>query len=369
MTAQTETNAVEQGIQKWLQEKLQKQNPAIRDVKVSGFKKPDVGASNETLLFDAVYTENGKEVTLPLVARLQPKGAGVFMSYDLDKQYKAVELLAGTDVLVPELVGYEPNAELLGTPFYIMKRLHGRAIIENPPYYLDGWFAQLSPEDRGTIWRNGIKAAARISRQDWKKLGFSYLLPPAGRTCLQQILEEHRIFLEWIEAKAGHTYPGFWAIYHWLLANQPKGEEPIALIWGDCKPGNLLIEGTEITATIDWEMVRLGNPIHDLAWWITLDNSMSEGLQRLVGMEVPKLPGIPSQEELIALWEKETGFSAKDFEYYELCCAFEFGVTMASLGVNYMNQGLIPKEMEFDINNTCTPLLDRLVAKYNIATK
>lgn len=361
-----DTTQIEAGIQKWLLEKLSTKNPAITAVKLSDFTKPEVGSSNETLLFDAIVTENGKEKTLELVARLQPQGPGVFMTYDLDLQYKVMDLLQGTDVLVPELVGFEKNADLLGTPFYLMKRLPGKVIVENPPYYTTGWLTEISDEDRGAIWRNGIKNAAIVNRQDWKALGFDFLLPKNGETCLQQLLEEYRVYLDWVEEKKGASYPMLRGMYKWLLENQPKGKEPIALIWGDCKPGNLLITGTEISAVIDWEMARLGNPVHDLAWWMTLDNSMSEGLKDLMGMDVPKLPGIPSQEELIALWEKESGFSAEHFDYYEVCCAFEFGAIMASLMINYIKQGLIPEEMQMDINHTCTPLMNRLIKTHNI---
>ena len=364
---QEENAKVEQGIQQWLQEKLQSQNPNISNVRLSGFSKPLAGASNETLLFDAFYQENDEEKTMPLVARLQPSGPSIFMEYDLGLQYKAMELLKETELLVPNLIGYEENSELLGTPFYLMERISGDVIAENPPYYMEGWYTEISDTDRTAIWNNGIKTVAKVNRQDWKALGFDFLSPKNDETCLQQLLEEYRVYLDWVEAKK-RPYPALRAIHQWLLDNQPT-DEPTALIWGDAKSGNVLIKDNEITAVLDWEMVRLGNPVHDLAWWITLDNSMSEGLERLVGMEVPKLPGIPNLEETKALWEKESGFSTKDFDYYEVCCAFEFGTIMASLSVNYEKQGLVPPEMEMDINHTCTPLLDRLMKTHNIVAK
>ena len=136
-------------------------------------------------------------------------------------------------------------------------------------------------------------------------------------------------------------------------------DEPIGLCWGDSKTANLLIEGEDVTAVLDWEMVRLGNPVDDLAWWMTLDNTMSEGLEILVGMEVPKLAGLPDREEMIALWESESGCSAKEIDYYEMLGAFKFGVIMASISINMTNEGVIPAEMEMDVINTCTTVLDR----------
>jgi len=53
-----------------------------------------------------------------------------------------------------------------------------------------------------------------------------------------------------------------------------------------------LIDGKEVVGVLDWEMVHLGNPVDDLVWWITLDNALSDGLELLVGMKVPKREGV-----------------------------------------------------------------------------
>ena len=48
--------------------------------------------------------------------------------------------------------------------------------------------------------------------------------------------------------------------------------------------------------------------------------------------------------------------------------AFQFGVIMARVGTLLTASGIFQPEDEFDINNTCTPLLDRWMARHGIHT-
>lgn len=359
------SGADEINIRERLQQWLCKRYPDAEGLAVSEFSSPAAGASNETLLFDASWRQQGKDYKRSLVARIQPTGVGVFPQYDLALQYRTVELLADTEIPVPVLAGFESDSRLLGAPFYLMERIEGEVVTENPPYNVDGWFKDASVQERREIWRSGVCAMAQVNRQDWRGLGFEFLLPQAGQTPLQQQLAYYREFLQWTEAK-GRPYPRLWAIYQWLLAMQPR-HEPTALCWGDAKVANLLFRDRRVVAVLDWEMVRLGNPVDDLAWWFTLDNSQSEGLARLLGMVVAPLPGILERDEVIGLWQQESGHSVEHLDYYEVLGAFKFGVIMASVGSNLMRDGVMPPEMEFDINNTSTPLIERLMEQHGIA--
>jgi aminoglycoside phosphotransferase (APT) family kinase protein len=345
---------------------LQAQRPQARELSVSDFTAPAAGASNETLLFTVSWLEADARHTQSLVARLQPSGPGVFPEYELDQQYRAMALLADTIVPVPRLRGFEADPSVLGTPFYLMERIDGKVITENPPYYMEGWFHDLSAQQRAAIWHNGIRAAASVNRLDWRALGFDYLDRPAlGATPLQQQLAYYRRFLTYAEER-GRTYPKLRAVQAWLEAHQPQ-DEPVALCWGDAKAANLLLDGTEVVGVLDWEMVHLGNPVDDLAWWITLDDSMSEGLEILVGMEIRKLPGVPERDEVVALWERESGYIAEHLDYYLLFGAYKFGIIMASVGGKYTREGLVPAAMEMDVKNTSTAILDRHMAAHGIA--
>jgi aminoglycoside phosphotransferase (APT) family kinase protein len=118
--------------------------------------------------------------------------------------------------------------------------------------------------------------------------------------------------------------------------------------------------GGGIAGLLDWEMVHLGNPVHDLAWWFVLDDSLTTGLG------LPKVDGLPDRAEMTALWESESGFSAANLDYYELLSNFQFAVIMHRVGTRLTAQGIFTPEMEFDINNNSTLLIDEQIAKFGI---
>lgn len=53
--------------------------------------------------------------------------------------------------------------------------------------------------------------------------------------------------------------------YRWLIDHRPD-PGPLAVVHGDFRLGNLLVDRTGLTAVLDWEMVHLGDPHEDVAW-------------------------------------------------------------------------------------------------------
>lgn len=327
-------------LERWLTAR----HPEARAVAIAAMRAPSAGASNETLLFDLVWQRGGLRETTPMVVRVQPTAAGVFPVYDLQLQYRTMQLLGPSAVPVPKLLGFESDPSVLGAPFYLMERIAGEVPVENPPYHLTGWLAELPESERARLWLAGIDTIATVHREDWQGLGFGFLDRPAhGKTALQQQLHTYVDFAKWAE-QLGRPYPFLWRGYRWLEANQPR-DEPTALCWGDAKLANCLFRDGRCVAALDWEMVHLGNPVDDVAWWLILDRSLSEG------WGFARLAGLPSREETIAHWEARSGFSARDVVYYEVFGAFKFSVIMARVGTLLMEQGVMPRETEMDVHN------------------
>ena len=79
----------------WLRRKLDDAS----EVRMSPLVAPQSsGFSNETLLFDLAWTENGTAREQPMVVRIQPTGYQVFPEYDLGLQFRTMQRLAPTDV-------------------------------------------------------------------------------------------------------------------------------------------------------------------------------------------------------------------------------------------------------------------------------
>ena len=52
---------------------------------------------------------------------------------------------------------------------------------------------------------------------------------------------------------------------NWLSQAVPDADQPAVIVHGDLGPGNFMIQDGRIRALIDWEMVRIGHPLEDLA--------------------------------------------------------------------------------------------------------
>lgn len=331
----------------WLRGRLH----GAADLRVSEFEgSGTTGFSNDTLLFAASWREGASERSERLVLRIEPSGLRVFPEYDLGLQYRVMERLARTDVPVPRVLWQEPDAGVLGGPFYVMERVDGRIPDDSPTYHTAGWMTEASEAERASIWWSGVECLARIHRLDWRELA---LLPepPAGKSALDAQLDYWDRYLEWVSEGDRSRYPLSEAGLAWLRRHRPGGE-PVALCWGDARLGNMIFRGGRCVAVLDWEMASLGSPEQDLAWWLFFDEHHS------AGAGAPRLAGLPSREETIARYRAAGGVEPRHLDYYDLFAAFRFSAVMARLGQQFRVYGLMPVEADFDRNNTCTRMLE-----------
>ena len=90
--------------------------------------------------------------------------------------------------------------------------------------------------------------------------------------------------------------PKLAVIMAWLRANAP--DSPVTtLVHGDFKPGNVLMEGDQVTVVLDWETAHLGDPHEDLGW-----------VTNPLRAREHSIPGSWEPEHLVARWSRQTGF-------------------------------------------------------------
>ena len=327
------------------------------DIKIEDLDAPlGTGFSSDTLLFDLVYTKDGQEHREGLVARLEPEEYIVFPTYDVAFQVRIQQMLADTDVPVPHIRWLEPDKSVLGVPFYLMDRINGNVPSDNPPMHEEGWIAdELSEAERATVWWNGFEAMCKVHRLDWKALGCDFMLEPErGETPLDQQLHYWRGYFEW--GMPAERHPEIAQALDYLEANKPE-ENQVALCWGDSRLANQIFDGLEVGAVIDWEMARIGDPVQDLAWWLASDRCFSEGL------ELERLPGIPSPEETVARWQEATGLDTSNLAYYTILALARFSMNMARIAQYMKKIEIIDEENEFDYENLASITLRRALSE------
>ena len=333
---------------------LARRMPQARDLAITSMAPPAAtGFSNDTLLFDLEWTEDGRARRAGMVVRIEPRGFTVFPAYDVGQQFHIMQRLGeATDVPVPPMFWLEDRTDVLGAPFFVMGRVEGRVPPDNPPYHAAGWMTGIAPAARAALWWDGLEVLARIHRLDWRRLGFDFLAH--GTPGLDAQLDYYARYLAW--AAGGRPQPVIEAGLAWLRRHRPAGE-PLGLCWGDARIGNMIFAGERCRAVLDWEMATLGNPEQDLAWWLFLDRHHSEG----IGIE--RLAGLPGREETVARYEELIDRRVRHLDYYEVFAAFRFAVIMCRLWQLLVEYGAVPAAADPQASNIPARLLAGMLGR------
>jgi len=332
----------------WLAKKL----PDAGELSIEGLRGPSsTGFSSDTLMFDLCMAGGRRE---PLVVRLEPSSpCPVFPEYDVALQFQIMDALAATDVPVPRMRWLERDPDPMGAAFYVMDRIDGLVPTDQPPYHTGGWISELSEADRAHLWWSGLDAMAAVHRLDPDAPDFAFLeRPPAGTTPIARQLDYYDAYLDWGFDRS--RVEVLERALVWLRDRQPV-DEPTGICWGDSRLANQIYDGVDCAAVIDWEMVFVGNPEADLAWWITLDRCFSEGIG------VDRLPGLPDRNATIQRWQAQTGRTAANLRYYEVFAAFRFSAIMARIGVQMKYYEVLPADHEWESNNLACLTLARIL--------
>jgi len=296
----------------WLGDKM----PEAREISISNLSYPlGAGMSHETILFDAQWREDGAPQQRGMVVRIKPTGLPVYQDDMFDRQYALIKLMhrAGA-VPVAEPLWFEAEGGLLGAPFFVIEKVHGRVAVSYPPYSKQGWLFDSAPADRRRTWEDAVRNLALIQTVPVAEAMFLDR-PGTFSERFDQELDRWSRYLDWIDPDFGLRLlrTQFDRLQEQRPANRPEG-----IVWGDARLGNMMIGNDyKVVAVMDWEQPSLGGALHDLGWWLYSDHLQT------TGRGLPLLEGMGSRDETIALWSKTCGKPADDIEWYEAFAAFK----------------------------------------------
>jgi aminoglycoside phosphotransferase (APT) family kinase protein len=351
---QRDPEATRRALRDWLAGKL----PAAESLEISDLSGPAAtGFSNETILFEAWWSQDGEKQREEFVLRVKPTGYTVFLESEFEAQYEVMKTLQErSDVTVPRIWWYETDPGPLGADFYAMSRVHGRTPPDTPAYHAGGWVTEIAPADREAMWWSGVENMSRIHRVDARALGFDTLFdrPHRGAPGLDQQIAYYEEYFDW--ARAGRSIPVAEATREWVRDNQPAPGE-LGLVWGDARAGNMIFDDDfRCAAVLDWEMATLGPAEEDLGWWLFLDSFHSEGTG------VPRLAGFPSHEETEARYAQLLGRPMRDMHFWKVFAGYRFSVVMMRIAALTETMGLSPEQsLELARNNGVTRVLAYLL--------
>lgn len=262
-----------------------------------------------------------------LVLRKQPGTVLLPSAHAIDREYRIMSALSGTAVPVPKAVLYEPEPDVIGTPFYLMERLPGRV-------FSDASLPGVSAADRRDMYRSMADTMAALHLLNYEALGLGDFGKPGNYFARQYA----RWSQQWTLSKIQDN-PALDTIIQWL-AGQIPAADCTTLCHGDFRLGNLMFHATEprVVGVLDWELSTLGHPLADVAFNCLAWRTLPEEYGGIRGLDLTAL-GIPSETEHLCRYYSLTGrgIEVEPFHYvfalFRLAVIFEGIAARAHSGV------------------------------------
>jgi aminoglycoside phosphotransferase (APT) family kinase protein len=346
-------------LENWLAGRLD----SPQDLEVSEIRTPSNGLSSTSVLFEASWlSQEGTRTTAAYVARLAPEDSAVpvFPSYDLSAQFEVIgQVAARSKVPVPKLRWNEPDGGPLGTPFFVMDQIDGRVPMDNPPYVFGGWLLEATPQERTALEQQSIAILADLHAIPDPHGAFGVLRPPGGQDSLRAHVDSQAAYYDWALKDDGCRIPIIERGLAWLEDNWPEDPGPDVLCWGDARIGNVIYQGFQPAAVLDWEMATLGPRELDLGWFVFLHRFFQDIAEFF---EVPGLPDFLRRSEVERYYQELTGWAPRDMDFYLTYAAIRHAIIMARIKRRMIHFGedQVPEDIDDYVLHRAS--LDKLLA-------
>ncbi len=261
------------------------------------------GASNWT--YRLKYPEHD------LVLRRPPAGTKAKSAHDMKREFQVQGALAPVYPYVPEMIGLCDDLAVLGSDFYVMRRIPGVILRGNLP---KGMVLDAATARRMAL--SVIDRLVELHRVDPRAAGLESLGKGVGyaRRQIAGWSDRYRKARTW-------NVPRFEAVMKWLERTAPD-DVRTCVIHGDFRLDNVVLDPgdpTRVVGILDWEMATLGDPLMDLgnslAYWV---EAADDPVGRAIRRQPTHLPGMPTRREVVDYYLDRMGLPPVDFTFYEV---------------------------------------------------
>lgn len=268
-----------------LEEFIRRRLGDVDGLRVEGEARATGGQSRENWPFDLYWEEGGQSHRRRLFLRRDPVGS--VLETDRRVEYEVLRRLHDLPVRAPEVVWLDADGSELGRPALVMTRYDGF----NDHFILQGGTSRLDEDTRLGIASQMVDLMMEVHALDWRDGGLDEVLAVPSDPATAAIDEWAAV----IESQSLEPQPVLALIEQWLRRNRPAPGE-VAVVHGDLKPGNVLLEDDRVQVLLDWETVHLGDPTEDVGW-------VTNPLRRIEH----QIPGRWEEDDLVTAYEARTG--------------------------------------------------------------
>lgn len=240
------------------------------------------GQSNPTYLLNAASGQ--------YVLRSKPPGDLLKSAHAVDREYRVIQALAGTDVPVARAFHLCEDEGVSGSMFYVMSYEEGRI-------FWDPALPELNREERLDYHDELLRILAAIHNINVETVGLSDYGRP-GNYFERQISRWTKQY----QATETASLENMNALIDWLPSNLPADDGQVSLIHGDYRFDNVIFHKTNSSAlaVLDWELSTLGHPLSDLAYLCMCLRLPAEGDVKGLAAKDRKALGVPEEEAIVS---------------------------------------------------------------------
>lgn len=264
------------------------------------------------------------------VMRAKPGPAALLLpsAHAIEREFKVMSGLAGTDVPVPRMYCLCTDESVIGRAFYVMEFMSGRVL-------WDQSLPDMSNAERGAIYDEMNRVIAALHNVKFADCGLADYGKP-GNYFERQIGRWSKQYL----ASVTQPIPEMDKLMEWLPIHIPasaRDESLTSIVHGDYRLDNVMFHATEprAIAVLDWELSTLGHPLADFSYHCMSWHIPPGAFRGIGGLDLKSL-GIPSENEYIRQYLERTQLTtpqalAVDWNFYQAYNLFRMAAILQGI--------------------------------------
>jgi aminoglycoside phosphotransferase (APT) family kinase protein len=266
-----------------------------------------------------------------LILRRPPAGTKAKGAHDMSREYLVQKQLKTLYPVVADMIALCTDHSIMGSDFYIMRRIEGIIPRANLPKELT-----MSEAEVRTLCTNTLDQLIALHQVDYRSAGLESLGKGDGY-CKRQIdgwCDRYQKVQTW-------NVPSYKGIQAWLKENTPA-DSATCVIHNDWRFDNVVLDPahpTQVIGVLDWEMATLGDPLMELgnvlSYWT---QATDKGILRKTRRQPTHLAGMLTRSEVVDYYTAKTGIDIKHWAFYEVAGLFRVAAIVQQIYYRYYHK-------------------------------